>query len=1054
MDAPRKDTLQNESPPGEVIQPEGSPVPRSGTALDDATPPASGASEPDELDLKTPELSTRVVRSLTLYFEERFGAAALDAVLQETGLPREYLQDEHNWVSLKYLERLLQVTTEHSHDPKFAFKAGLSTVNPNVIGVGYSILAGISSPRYLYRKLIELSPHYNRVGEFSVVELTHTSLTLLYLPKSEAYMDGELGNEFRMGQFVAWPRLANLPDANYTYEVTKVGDRPGYRYVFTWHTRPFPLDPVIGGIVGALASFPVLGWFPQFSSLGLSLMLGFIGLLSGLQVFNYRRMRRLSASLAQQQNFVYSVNFRLQEQIAALHGALTEEKNLQRQLAEKVKELNISYGQLEISNAQLEISNSRLEISNSQLEISNAQLEQSKSALEQSHAELTVRNQKLHDQNEELKATARLREQNQQMIKQLDEERELKDVKTRFFARINHELRNPLTFMLPTVEMLVHASIEEESLRNYRQTFRDMQDNTRRLLKLINELLELSKIDVKQLRIPYESADINRLVEHVVSMVPSTANGHSLHVKLELAPSLPRVTVGVEKIDGAILNLLSNAYKFTPEGGTIYVSTGYENGQVFIRVRDTGPGIPSERLPILFDRFNSVGTKMTRGYGSAGLGLSLVKEYIETLHHGRVEVSSAPGQGATFTLWLPEGEGAMREELAERRRQTVSAALPLERRRGNSVRVAIGEVLKQPSELTQVAFHEYEVAQRSGGPPHVEGRATILVVDDDPMIVDVISGLIYKTYNVIKAYNRLEGEAKARVHLPALIISDLQMAEESEAGFDLCVNLKNDERLRDTPIILLTAHTDAGVDGARLESKGADDYIYKPFTAHQLLGRIRLHLERASKKQEIVRQNELLEQQKLTLERMAKTDALTNVYNRRYLEEAGREAFKKAKEEGQSLACIMLDIDHFKRFNTQYGHTGGDIVLKEMGKILQEFFSERGVVARYGGEEFAVLLPTYERESAYALAEAFRQTVDETRFDPEYQFHITVSMGVAVYPDHACESHEKLLTLADDALFTAKITRNQVKVAEVSASTPATETTTDATKVDTDRITA
>lgn len=973
--------------------------------------------EVDQVELKKPELSTRVVRGLAIYFEEQFGAEALQRVLSQSGLDPEYLNDEHNWVSLAYLDRLLRATTEYARDPGFAFKAGCFTVSPKVVGVGYSILASISTPRFLYRKLIELSPHYNKVGKFTIVELSRSNLTLLYQPIRDEFMDGELGNDFRIGQFVAWPRLCGLPDAKYEWELIKVTDRPAYRYVFSWEAPPIAIDPIIGSVLGFITGLLLTLMVVHLPTVATISVFTLIGLLVGLQRLNYRRLTQLRDSLNQQQTGLYNYDDRLHSKLAELHDALRENNALNRSLKEKVV-------LLEHANKELGEGNSRLEVLNSELNLQ-------KSTLENVNIEL-------ESKNRELEQAIEIRKKNQVLQDQIQEMYQRQQVKNRFFNHINHELRHPLTFLVPNIEaMLVEP--DQTPIKLHRERLETMRDNAYVLLKLINELLELSRIDSKSLRIHYSNADLNVLVQKVLKMVSSTIARHRLVLHVNLAQELPVALVNSDKIELSLINLLSNAFKFTPTGGHILVSTLRGPGTLGIRVADTGHGIPKERLQNLFERFTTVGTQMERGYGSAGLGLSIVKESIETLHNGRVEVESEVGKGTSFTLWIPEGEASVREEFRERRAS--AEQVPVDRRRDSTHTRNVAEILTNADNIRMADFKTFDNLRDAGGLARVEGRPTILVVDDDPRVVNVVCGLLFREYNLLSAQNRINGEALARAHHPDLILSDVNM-NEKDAGFNLCQNLKSDGSTKDIPIILLTADITGGSTGLR--QKGADDYVHKPFNSDELKARIELHLERVMARKELLDKNQRLLDLSSKLERMAKVDGLTNVYNRRTLEERGRELFQEAQRKQEPLGCLMMDIDHFRKFNTDYGHTGGDMVLREMGRTLQEWFGPYGMVARYGGEEFTVLLPGFDQEAAWRLADAFRETVASTRFDPTYQFRITISMGVAAWPEQPVGTHESLFQTADDALYRAKDTRNRVCSALLPAQQPVPEATSEA----------
>lgn len=989
-------------------------------------PQAASPQKPESLALTRPELSTRAVRSIASYFEAQYGAAALEKLLEETGLSRAYLQEDANYVSLVYLERLLSCARLRSGDPRFAFKAGASTLDPKNIGLAYSLLKELYSVSSLYRKVVELGPHYNRVGTFKIIELDSTSMTLVYEPKSPEFNDSELVSDLRLGQYASVPRLVGLKEASYESSVIERNGIRAYHYVFKWNVyNPSLLWPLIAALAGVLPALLAMRSVPQELYWLMGGLAAVTGILSGLLAHIIQRYRILNKSSREKEDGWREVDTRYQARAQEMH------------------ELNqLLNGRV----AELETANRVNEQLNFQLQSNLEALRLEKAERERLYEEVQVKNRELKDQNIYLETILKLQTENTSVNRQLQEQKELERVKLRFFSNINHELRNPLTFLLPSIEHLL-TQPGETPLREYRSWLRDMQANAVRMLKLVNDLLDLSKIDEGRVFIPYEPRDINSIVRRTTSMVEAGASGQGLKLVQKLAPSVPSCTINEEKIEGALLNLLSNAFKFTPAGGTITVSTGYEGGQVWIKVQDTGPGIPAERLDQLFERFSTVGTQMSRGYGSAGLGLSIVKVYVETLHHGSVRVESKEGQGTTFTISLMEGDGARNEQYANRRKlpppSQSGETVAFERRRDAATGTRpLGELLSNVSSANVAALKEFSVLEETSGVPMVPGNPTLLLVDDEPMMLKLLKGLLYKEYNLLTADNRFDAEAMALTHRPDLIITDREMGGARSAGFDLCRALKLDARTRELPIIMVTANSNSYSDGleAQMGELGPDDYLFKPFHSELLKRRICFHLERIENKRYIEQQNlalkahiDKLKYSTQELELMARTDGLTGVANRRFLEETAKGNFALAREQGRALACIMLDIDFFKKFNTDFGHAGGDQVLRSVAQCLQRWFKDIGHVARYGGEEFTVLLPDYDQEGTLAQAQAFREEIQNTSFGDQGQFHITVSLGVASYPEQPCSSHEELFHIADDALHLAKMTRNTAVAAAIPA---------------------
>lgn len=982
-------------------------------------PRAPSPHEPEYLALIRPELSTRIVRSIAVYFEEQYGAAALESLLQDTGLPREYLKDDANYVSLAYLERLLKCAVTRSGDPRFAFNAGAYTIDPKIIGVAYSLLAEMYSVPSLYKKLVELGPHYNLVGNFKVIEQDSTSVTLLYEPKAPEFNDSELVSDLRAGQYASVPRLVGLPEASTKTEVIERNGIRSYHYVFTWNAyNPSMKLPAMLFVVGMVAVlFPAL-FLPELRHWVVLIEALVVGALTAALSHFIRSYRIVNLSSREKEDGWRKANLDVQGNLEKLHNA-------NQQLFRRV--------------AELETANQVNRDLNSQLQANLEALGLEKAERERLYEEVQIKNKKLEKHNTYLETELKLKEENANMKRQLQEQKELERVKLRFFSNINHELRNPLTFLIPSIEHLMNEP-GDMPLRDYRSWIRDMKANALRMLKLVNDLLDLSKIDEGRVFIPYESRDINVLVRRTTSMVEAGASGQKLKLVMKLGDALPPCTINEEKIEGALLNLLSNAFKFTPSGGTITVSTGYEGGQVWIKVEDTGPGIPSDRLSQLFERFSTVGTQVSRGYGSAGLGLSIVKAYIETLHHGTVKVESKEGQGTAFIISLMEGDGAKNEQYANRRKSLPAPQqtehMAFERRRDTTTGVRpLGELLSNASSINVAALKEFTILEENSGVPVVPGNPTILIVDDEPMMLKLLKGLLYKDYNILTAENRFDGEALALTHLPDIIMTDREMGGAKSAGFDLCRALKSNPRTREIPIIMVTANERSFTDGldSQLNELAPNDYLYKPFNSEQLKSRIRVHVEKELSKKKLEHAYAELKVVANQLELMSRTDGLTGVANRRFLEETAKAAFSVAQEQSRALACIMLDIDHFKKFNSDFGHAGGDQVLRSVAQCLQHWFKDLGHVARYGGEEFTVLLPDYDQEAALAQAQAFRAEIEGTAFGEQGQFHITVSLGVASFPEQPCSSHEELFHIADDALYLAKKTRNTAVAAAIKS---------------------
>ncbi|HSR52645.1 MAG TPA: two-component regulator propeller domain-containing protein [Acidobacteriota bacterium] len=399
---------------------------------------------------------------------------------------------------------------------------------------------------------------------------------------------------------------------------------------------------------------------------------------------------------------------------------------------------------------------------------------------------------------------------------------ELDRLKSRFFADVSHELRTPLTLILGPLQSLLEGTGGSDVKTLYSR----MARNAERLLKLINELLDLSKLDAGAMALDPGSHDLVEVVRSVAAMFDSQAEARKVRLRTSL-PKLPLIAlVDRNKLEKAFSNLISNALKFTPSGGSVEVSIrtlaeGGENGnsageRILVSVRDSGAGIPAHLLERVFDRFYQEEDAVGARQPGTGIGLALSKELVE-LHGGRIEVESEPAKGSCFTVTLPRRQAATPELAA--------AAGTVEAKRAvDSTRLA------QLSEVPTGA----RPRKRSGA------RPLLLVVEDHSDMRRYISGILRPEFRIVEAGDGEAGLEKAFDKVPDLVISDVAMPAMD--GFAFCRRLKGDVRSSHIPVILLTARADeqSRVEGLEL---GADDYLVKPFSAAELSARVRNLIE-------------------------------------------------------------------------------------------------------------------------------------------------------------------------------------------------------------------
>jgi len=408
--------------------------------------------------------------------------------------------------------------------------------------------------------------------------------------------------------------------------------------------------------------------------------------------------------------------------------------------------------------------------------------------------------------------------------------KELDHLKSRFFANISHEFRTPLTLILGPLEKFRSKISDKEGTKD----LIIMQRNALRLQNLINQLLNLSKLEFGQMKLHAMEVDLIKLVNGYVMSFESLAKQRNIHLVFKAQEKVVQTYVDQEKLEKILYNLLSNAFKFTPEKGQITVEVFSHQSMVKIIVSDNGPGIPPDKLPLICDRFYQADDSFTREQEGTGIGLALTKELVE-LHHGNITVESEVNKGTNFTVNLPLGREHLNEEEIIDQDEISKFKNHLPDGKAGMPNVEYSEKSYDPSDSSdeqQAIGHELPV---------------LLIVEDNSDLREYICDSLSKLYQILEAQDGEKGLKLAIETLPDLIISDVMMPKID--GFELCKKLKIDERTSHIPVILLTAR--AGME-SKIEGleTGADDYITKPFDARELLVRINNLLELRQKLRE------------------------------------------------------------------------------------------------------------------------------------------------------------------------------------------------------------
>ncbi len=588
------------------------------------------------------------------------------------------------------------------------------------------------------------------------------------------------------------------------------------------------------------------------------------------------------------------------------------------------------------------------------------------------------RTRDLRKEKERTEESKRVIEAQAEKLKELDR------FKTRFFANISHEFRTPLTMIIGPLENALTGTYGKLE-QNMRRQVSIMLRNAQRLLRLINQLLDLSKLEAGKMELRAQKRNIVQFLESVV--LSCTPLADKKQITLNFAHEADDIGLFYEpdKLEKVFFNLLSNALKFTPEQGQISIdvkqvdpSDQFSEGAVAIRVTDTGRGIPEKNLAHIFDRFHQVDGSNTREYEGTGIGLALVHELV-MLHKGTIEVASTLGEGTTFTIHFPMGSKHLERE------QMVAAVL------GDSI---------MPTDTLQAVT---ELANESISLPHEEestptsvrerdkllGDKVVLVVDDNDDVREYVSGILDAHYTVHTAIDGVDGLEKVSEINPDLVISDVMMPRMD--GNELCRQIKQNLDYDHIPVILMTAKAtnDLKLEGLEM---GADDYIAKPFNARELLVRARNLMIMRLQAKELKGLNENLEQKV--------ADQLAQMLKERLAYEEELLIEKEKAETSSRLKSNILDnVNH--EFRTPIAGIMGSAEILEMDgdDSMQEFvgFIKQSAYRLQSTLDAVVELSNLEHDAVMLDIETLnfidivKDTVD--RYKP-----LIISKGLLFYP--------------------------------------------------------
>jgi len=739
---------------------------------------------------KKPELSIMAMKTPLKYLEDRYGPDKLDALLSSSGLDRAYLDDHNNWISYDLAHRIMRLIVELSGDDRICREVGTLAFTPETVGrSAWIAMKAVGTPYLVFKRMFDLAHIYNRVGTFTVLHLARNRLVLEYRPLEGFRESDKCFCDYRVGNFTAVPAIWKLPPARCTERGCNVDGEAACTYEFTWENKRSTLYPLGGLAAGALASLlyaKALSPAPDLSYWVLNALFLCTGATAGTML-GFRRVVARNEEVGRER----------QEALEASLGSVSDK-----------------YVELQASNRALEEAHRELTLHKEHLEDlvgeRTRELEQSKSELEASYVKL----------------------------------QELDRMKMRFFNNVSHELRTPLTLTLSPVEAMLQGETGPLGPEQ-REYLHNVHTNALRLLKLINNLLDLAKLEDGKMDLHYGRYDLPLFVREVVDSFSVSARKRGVEIRVEGGDQLPHVYFDREKIEKVLINLVGNAIKYMSGGGVLHVGWGIEGDRARVSVRDTGPGIPEEALQRVFDRFVQVDEGAGGKFGGTGIGLSLAKEITE-LHGGEIHAANHPERGAVFSFTLPLQERAVHaEEEAGGEEGWVKTTF----RKADYVQ-DVDRAADEPADPAGAG----EAA--GDGDAAGDERPRVLVVEDNAEMRRFTARSLSPLVRVETAVDGRDGWDRIRARAPDLVVSDIMMPRWN--GCQLCAAVKSDPGLRHVPFLLLSSKSEVEMKVEGFE-QGADDYVTKPYNPRELQARALSLVRVRSLEKEVQHRNRQLE---------------------------------------------------------------------------------------------------------------------------------------------------------------------------------------------------
>ncbi len=454
--------------------------------------------------------------------------------------------------------------------------------------------------------------------------------------------------------------------------------------------------------------------------------------------------------------------------------------------------------------------------------------------IEKQNEELLRINEEIINQNEDINLkNSKLSEQHEQIIKQRDnllnlteQIKEVNQTKLRFFTSVSHEIRTPLTLIIGPLNELV-GNIEDLTKNQLKRKFETIYGNASKLLIIVNQLLDFRKVETDNMKLKISRFELVSFVQQIAFLFNEMATVKHINFSFISEHKQLEIWADNEKIEKIIYNLLSNAFKFTHEGGQISLSIVEDasSGYAVILVKDTGEGIEEDNIPYIFERFYQQSNMQNSGNTGSGLGLALAKKYIE-MHQGKIEVESTRGKGSSFIVKIPLGNQHIE----------------------GSDNVEIGSKSQELNrELIKASISDYMPVSVEGADTSEDlKKPVVLLIEDDKNLGGYLKDVLSGRFRVIHSDSGEKGFSLSKKKNPDIIISDVMLPGMN--GFEFCVKVKSEFKISHIPIIMLTSLADHESHMKGIKS-GADAFITKPFDLQQLILTIENLIEQRKKLQ-------------------------------------------------------------------------------------------------------------------------------------------------------------------------------------------------------------